>query len=152
MSPEWHPRERDISERCGISIYAARKALMDLRAAGFMTGGKKHRENGRWTNSPYRVTARLHDASIHWIQASESRNHESRTRKTGAIYSHSENHMPKDVQDQMPGRRTGKTPSMSEGASAPERKHPLICETCSRGPFRGEAMTAHVREAHGLTA
>jgi hypothetical protein len=30
MTPEWHPRERDISERCGVSLYAARKALIDL--------------------------------------------------------------------------------------------------------------------------
>ena len=37
MTPEWHPREQDISECCGVSIYAARKALTDLRGAGFLT-------------------------------------------------------------------------------------------------------------------
>jgi hypothetical protein len=135
MSPEWHPRERDISERCGISIYAARKALIDLRAAGFMTGGEKQRKNGRWTNSPYRVTARLHDASIHWIQASENRNHESRTRKPGAIYSHSENHIPKDVQDQMPWRGTGKVPSTSDAPLGAARQHPCSAGSAVVGHF-----------------
>jgi hypothetical protein len=151
MSPEWHPRERDISERCGISIYAARKALIDLRAAGFMTGGEKHRQNGRWTNSPYRVSARLDDTSIHWIQASENRNHESRTRRTGAIYSHSQNHIPKDLPERGPGRGTGKVPSTSDAPLGAARKHPLFCGICSRGPFRGEAMPTHMREAHRLT-
>ena len=46
MSPEWHPRERDISERCRISIYAARKALIDLRPKS-VRGQEPRKEAGK---------------------------------------------------------------------------------------------------------
>lgn len=138
MSPEWHPRERDISERCGISIYAARKALIDLRAVGLLTGNSKTRVEGKWRNSPYRVTARLRDVALYWRDASPASDFRSpgiRNLESGAIYPHSENHIPKDVQDQMPGRGTGKTPSTSEGASAPERIGVHACECGHRWPL-----------------
>jgi hypothetical protein len=113
MSPEWHPRERDIAERCGISIYAARKALIDLRAAGFLTGNAKTRVDGKWRNSPYRVTARLRDAAVYWRDASPAsvcRSPGIRNLETGAIYPQSDSDRPKGVRSQEPRREVGKEP------------------------------------------
>jgi hypothetical protein len=101
ITPEWHPRERDISERCGISVYAARKALIDLRAAGFLTDNAKRRVDGKWRNSPYRVTARLRDAALYWRDASPASDFRSpgiRNLENGAIYPQNESDRPKGLQ------------------------------------------------------
>jgi hypothetical protein len=116
MSPEWHPRERDISERCGISIYAARKALIDLRGVGFLTGNAKMRVDGKWRNSPYRATAHLRDAALYWRDASPASDFRSpgiRSPGTGAIYPQNEIDRPKGVSD------LGSRP---EGRSQPRRE------------------------------
>lgn len=134
MTPEWHPRERDISERCGVSIYAARKALMDLRTAGFLTGNAKRRVDGKWRNSPYRVTACLRDAALYWRDASPASDFRSpgiRNLETGAIYPQNESDRAKDLQDlgsrpdgrSRPRAEAGENQKWSEGASAPERLH-----------------------------
>jgi hypothetical protein len=118
MTPEWHPRERDISEHCGVSIYAARKALIDLRAVGFLTGNAKRRVGGKWRNSPYRVTARLRDAALYWRDASPASDFRSpgiRNLETGAIYPQSESDSPKGVDD------LGSRP---DGRSQPRREEP----------------------------
>ena len=118
MTPEWHPRERDISDRCGVSIYAARKALIDLRAAGFLTGNAKRRVDGKWRNSPYRVTAHLRDAALYWRDASPASDFRSpgiRNPETGAIYPHNESDRPKGV---------GYVGSRPDGRSQPRREEP----------------------------
>jgi hypothetical protein len=146
MSPEWHPRERDISERCGISIYAARKALIDLRAVGLLTGNAKTRVDGKWRNSPYRVTARLRDAALYWRDASpasDSRSPGIRNLESGAIYPQNDSDRPKGLQGlgsrpdgrSRPGREEGKAQSASEGAPAPERIGVHTCECGHRWPL-----------------